>query len=286
MKLVHQTLDLFDKMIFERAILQPPFKKAVPMPNEACFLYVIEGSYHSYSEEGLIKANSKEAVLMKCGNYAGRFFSSGDSKEYRAIAIHFYPDVLKKIYEYELPDFLKNPQKNQRGGMTKVKSDDMLRRYIESILFYFENPQMASEELMVLKLKELILILNETQNAPEIQTILSNLFSPATYSFKEIVEAHLYTNISILELAQLANLSESSLKREFKKVYNDSPASYLRNQKLLKAKELLIVSELNITQITFECGFNDVAHFSKLFKNKYGVPPSSYRLNHLDKSLT
>lgn len=281
----HQTLDLFDKMLFERATLCPPFKKHVPMPNEACFLYVLDGGYHSYSEEGTLTVNHKEGILMKCGNYLGRFFSSSESKQYKAIAVHFYPEVLKKIYAAEIPAFLKNPQK-PKVGMTKVKTDELLQRYIEGILFYFENPQLASEELLILKLKELILILNETQNAPEVQLILSNLFTPSTYSFKEIVETHVYTNITISELAQLANLSESSFKREFKKVYNDSPANYLRTQKLLKAEELLILSDLNITQITFECGFNDVAHFSKLFKNKFAMTPSAFRLTQINKSLT
>ena len=284
MILAHQTLELFDKMLFERATLCPPFKRQVPMPNEACFLYVLDGGYHSYSEEGAMTVQAKEGILMKCGNYLGRFFSTSESKEYKAIAVHFYPEVLKKIYESGLPEFLKKSAK-PKVGMTKVKSDEMLKRYIESILFYFENPQMASEELMVLKLKELILILNETQNAPEIQLILSNLFSPMVYSFKEIIAAHLYSNITIPELAQLTNLSESSFKREFKKVYNDSPASYLRQHKLRKAEELLMVSELNVTQITFECGFSDVAHFSRLFKNKYGESPSAYRLNQMNKSL-
>ncbi|OJJ22328.1 hypothetical protein BKI52_06495 [marine bacterium AO1-C] len=285
MILAHQTLDLFDKMLFERATLCPPFKRQVPMPNEACFLYVLDGGYHSYSEEGTMTVQAKEGILMKCGNYLGRFFSTSESKEYKAIAVHFYPEVLKKIYESGIPDFLKNPTPS-KIGMTKVKSDELLKRYIESILFYFENPQLASEELMVLKLKELILILNETRNAPEIQLILSSLFSPTTYSFKEVIEAHLYSNITIQELAQLTNLSESSFKREFKKAYDDSPANYLRQQKLRKAEELLLVSELNVTQITFECGFNDVAHFSRLFKNKYGQSPSNYRLNQMNKPLT
>jgi AraC-like DNA-binding protein len=96
-----------------------------------------------------------------------------------------------------------------------------------------------------------------------------------------MVAAHLYTNITVQELAQLAGLSESSVKREFKKIYQHSPASYLRQQKLLRAENLLLSSGHNIRQVTHECGFKDIAHFSKLFKQTYGVSPSVYRAEHL-----
>jgi len=44
-------------------------------------------------------------------------------------------------------------------------------KYMDSIIFYFENPGMVSEDLLVLKLKELILLLNETKNAPLVKQI-------------------------------------------------------------------------------------------------------------------
>ena len=178
MVLEHKCLNLFDKMCFEKAIVKTPFHRSVPMPNEACFVYVLDGNYLSYSEAEQMRANKKDGVLMKCGQYFGDFFGSGDSNRYEAIAVHFYPEVLNKIYANEIPDFLKNKKKVASStGMTKVKADEILRRFIESMLFYFENPALVTEELLVLKIKELLLILSQTQNAPAVIEILSNLFS-------------------------------------------------------------------------------------------------------------
>ncbi|MDF1518813.1 MAG: helix-turn-helix transcriptional regulator [Lutibacter sp.] len=75
----------------------------------------------------------------------------------------------------------------------------------------------------------------------------------------------------------------AKFKREFKKNYNDSPANYLRNKKLDKAAELLLVSEERITDIAFDCGFNGLANFSTLFHDKFGCAPSSFRLAQLGK---
>jgi len=136
---------------------------------------------------------------------------------------------------------------------------------------------------LILKLKEIVLLLSQTKNARSIQLILSQLFSPTTYTFKQIIEANLFSQLTIEELAQQNNLSISSFKREFAKLYNDTPASYLKNKKLEKAAELLLISDERITDIAINCGFNDLANFSKSFLDKYNVTPTNYRLNRIAK---
>ena len=256
------------------------------MTNEACFLYIVEGEYNSISETQQLKIVSQEAMLMKCGNYLSQFLRSARSEKYEAIAVHFYPEVLQKIYKNDIPEFLKHPQKiDPNINMSKFDGGQLLKKYIESIAFYFENPALVDDELLTLKLKELILLLVKTKNAPIVQQILSGLFSPNQYSFKEIVEAHCYSNVTVKELSQLTNLSVSSFKRQFKKIYADSPANYLKNKKMGRAARLLLISEQRISDIAYDCGFSDIAHFSKTFKKTYNVSPSNYRLSQMDKTL-
>jgi AraC-like DNA-binding protein len=142
---------------------------------------------------------------------------------------------------------------------------------------------LVNEEILVLKLKEIILLLSQTRNVEAIQIILSQLFSPTTYIFKQIVEAHLFSQLTIEELAQHHNLSVSSFKREFAKHYNDTPANYIKTKKLERAVELLVISDERISEIAFKCGFNDLANFTRSFTNKYNISPTKYRLNQNDK---
>lgn len=284
MILDYKTIDLFGKMLFETVILKPPFKKPNAMPNEACFLYIMQGAYESVSEIDKVKIKAEESLLMKCGNYTSRMLPAKSSETYQALAVHFYPEVLLKIYENKLPNFLKETN-NSGTHMTKLNSDALIHKYIEGILFYFNNPSLVNEEILILKLKEIILLLNQTQNAPAIREVLANLFNPNSYSFREIIEAHYYSNTTLEELAQLNNQSLSTFKREFKKLYDVSPATYLRDKKLEKSIELLLSTDLRATDIAYECGFANVSHFSKTFKQKYGVSPSNYKMTHLGKSL-
>ena len=136
---------------------------------------------------------------------------------------------------------------------------------------------------LLLKLKEIIILLSQTKNAGAIQMILSQLFSPTVYSFKQIIDANLFSAITIDELADYCNLSLSSFKREFAKLYNDTPANYIKTKRLEKATELLLITNNRITDIAFECGFNDLTNFTKSFHDKYHVTPTNYRLNQIAK---
>ena len=280
MILEYKRLDLFGKLLFEKVLLKPPFKKQNAMLNEACFLYIINGEYNSISESEQLRIKNEEAVLMKCGNYLSQMYKSQSSEKYEAVAIHFFPEVLRKVYDNKLPNFLKQKDTgSDKNTMAKINSDIIINKYIDSVLFYFDNPNLVNEDILILKLKEIILLLNQTQNAPKIRTILSNLFNPQTYSFREVIEAHFYSTISLSELAQLTNMSLSSFKREFQRIYNTPPATFLLQKKLEKASELLKVSNGRMSDVAFDCGFNNLSHFSKAFKKHYKIPPSIYRLN-------
>lgn len=255
------------------------------MPNEACFLYILEGEYNSISEEEQLRIKTNESVLMKCGNYLSQMFSRSSPKRYEAVAVHFFPDILQKIYGHSLPGYLKQHNYTFHSNMVKVEASILIKKYVESLLFYFENPKLITEDLLILKLKEIILLLLQTANAPQVIEILTNLFSKRTFSLKEIVEAHLLSPITIPELAQLTNLSLSTFKREFKRIYRDSPGNYIRRKKIERASELLLVSDETITNIAYDCGFSDVAHFSKSFKMLKGISPSEYRLSLIHNKM-
>jgi len=276
--------ELFGKKIFEKLLIQSPFKIPNPMPDEACFLYMLQGqiNYSTPNQNVIIPQN--DAVLLKCGTYFSQIKSTIKAQKHEIVVIHFHPEILKKIYETDLPKVFQQPAiLDTNIDLSTINNDYLIEKYIESLLFYFDNPSLINEDLLIIKLKEIILLLCQTKNAPLIQQILSQLFSPSSYSFKQIIESNLYYHFTTEELAEMTHLSLSSFKREFKKNYNDTPASYIRNKRLEKAAELLLISEERITDIAFDCGFNDLANFSKLFHEKFNNSPSNYRLDQISK---
>jgi AraC-like DNA-binding protein len=275
----HKTYDLFGKTVIQKIVLKPPFKFTFPVSDNACFLYMLEGEMQYQIDDEQIDIPCKHSLFLNCINSGKQIGNSNSGNNNEIVIVNFHPDILKKIYDRELP-LLLQPLKNTVSNKSSeiINNDFLIQKYIEGLLFYFNNPSLVNEDILVLKLKEIIILLSQTRNAEAIQIILSQLFSPATYTFKQIIEAHLFSQLTIEELAQRNNLSVSSFKREFTKLYNDTPANYIKNKKLEKAAELLLVSGERITDIAFQCGFNDLANFTKSFSDKYNTTPTNYRL--------
>ena len=164
----HQNFDLFEKSIFEKVILDPPFMGSSLMPDEACFIYAVRGQAMARSATDSTHFETAEGVVLKCGNYLNEWLKTSEGETCEAIAIHFYPDILKKLYDKELPEFLSKIKKARPVNIEKVRANELLKNYIDSLQFYFDNPDMVSDELLKLKLKELILLLAKTDNADQI----------------------------------------------------------------------------------------------------------------------
>lgn len=281
----YQQFELLGKKTFEKAVVKPPFRLIAEMPNEACFYYVVSGEAGVLLPTERVDLAAAEGLVLRCGNYLNDYLQSSQYEECEAIAIHLYPEVLKALYDQDFPDFLLDANEIQPLQYDRVRGSALLTNYIESLQFYFANPEMVSDELLKLKLKELILLLARTDNAATIRQLVAGLFSTTSYDFRAVIEANIYKNLSLEELATLTSLSLSSFKREFKRHYDEAPARYLRRQRLEKASKLLRGTDMRISDIAFECGFSDLAHFSRTFQKMYQQSPTEYRLNQIDKSL-
>lgn len=281
----HKQFDLFGRKIFEKAVVRPPFRFFYAMPDEACFYYLCKGRTSLYAQTEKIEMETSEGVVLQCGTYFGETLKSDTSDYCEAIAIHFPLSVLQMIYDTEFPDFLLSINEVAPLKLEKKQASELLKNYIDSLEFYFENPVLVNEEILKLKLKELILLLARTDEAAAVKELLAQLFTTVSFEFKEIIEANIFNNLSVPELAQLTHLSLSSFKREFSKQYGNTPARYIKERRLKKAAKLLEATELRISEIAFDCGFSDLPHFSRTFQKKYAHSPSAYRLNLKTNSL-
>lgn len=281
----HQAFSLWNKPIFVKAVIAPPFRFMVEMPNEACFYYLVQGSADVITPTQKVTSAPEEGLVLQCGNYINDYLAETNEGYCEAIAVHFYPEVLKMIFDRDFPDFLQEVDRVEPLPYQKVKSSALLKTYIDGLQFYFENPELVSDELLKLKLKELILLLAKTDNAATIQSLIGALFSKRETDFKSVIEANLYVDVNVDELAALTNQSLSTFKRSFLKHFNSTPAKYIRDRRLERAAKMLLGTKLRIVDVAYECGFKDQAHFSKLFMKIFGVSPSQYRLDEFNKSM-
>ena len=82
---------------------------------------------------------------------------------------------------------------------------------------------------------------------------------------------------TIRRISKIASMAPSTLLPVFRKVTGFSPIDYLLHVRLSKAAELLLKSEMSISEIAQECGFTDSNYFSRQFKKRYNLSPRDYR---------
>lgn len=279
-----EIIELFGKTLFTKVFIKELVQMPTPMPeNEAGFVYVLKGKCINLTEIDQLNLEAGKGVLAKSGNSLFKTLNYNKSSEYEAVSIRFHKEILDKLYKDDEFPFFEKQNVTLSSNSVLITPNILITEYINSIIPYFRNKELLNSNLLILKLKELITLLLQTENSTKVVEIMCNLFGNKVFEFKEIIGSHIFSTISITELAQLTHMSLSSFKKEFKRVFNDTPQSYIIGKRIEKVAEILPNTTESISDIAYDCQFQTLAHMSRVFKLKYGVSPSEYRINFSNK---
>lgn len=95
---------------------------------------------------------------------------------------------------------------------------------------------------------------------------------------------HIETKISVHDIASQAGLSTSHFSKVFKNLTNKTPIEYLTRIRIEKSKRLLKLSNKNLTEIAYDCGFSSLSYFTRSFAEQLNLTPSEYRRLFVQKS--
>ncbi len=98
-----------------------------------------------------------------------------------------------------------------------------------------------------------------------------------TKTILKFIENNYMHKITIAQIAQVAEFSESHFMRYFKDTMGTSFIDYLKEYRLTMAARMLLVSEASVLSIAEEVGFDNLSYFNRAFKIEYGMTPSQYR---------
>lgn len=96
------------------------------------------------------------------------------------------------------------------------------------------------------------------------------------------VETNLDKPIRSSELATVVRLNPAYFCRVFRESFGEPPLQYISRRRIERAQELMLSTDTSLSQIAFDCGFSDQAHFSRLFRRMAGDTPRAWRRAHVD----
>jgi YesN/AraC family two-component response regulator len=123
------------------------------------------------------------------------------------------------------------------------------------------------------------------ESAPEVSSDLDVTAShEQEYAFlnrvREIVESHLAEDeFGISDLSAELGMSRSQLYRKFTALTDSSVHQFIKNFRLKKARHLLRTTDLNVSEVAYDTGFKNPSHFSRVYRERFGMPPSKEKEN-------
>ncbi len=94
---------------------------------------------------------------------------------------------------------------------------------------------------------------------------------------KKFIHEHFTEEITLAQIADIAGMSPSSFSRYFHLATGRTLRDYLIDSRLGKASRLLMSTDLNISEICYSCGFNNLSNFNRIFKSRRGSTPKEFR---------
>lgn len=171
---------------------------------------------------------------------------------------------------------LKNAKAN--NGYFIIRATNMIEH-----IFYelYHAPDDMREGYIKLKIIELLIFLSRTNI--ENQTKKREYFPKSQVEKMKEIREFLVTHLDqIYTLAQLSEhflIPMSTMKRVFKGIYGAPILTYIRKYRIQEAAQMLINSDLSISEISDKVGYENPAKFSEAFKNLMKLAPSEYRKN-------
>lgn len=146
------------------------------------------------------------------------------------------------------------------------------------MLPYFDAGREPDKSLLELKFRELILSIADNPDNHELISFFASLLSdPQSTLLQRVMEENFCFNLKLDDYARLSCRSVSSFKRDFVKVYSTTPGKWLLEKRLDHSLHLLRNHSKTVADAAFESGFENTSHFSRSFRERFGVPPASIK---------
>ena len=201
-----------------------------------------------------------------------------DMVGWEVLAFYFQDNFLQQVFrEYRQYLPLKNLPPPPTDMLIEINLTETTRAFFYGMVPYFSQKIPPSESLLELKFKELLFnIFSDLANANLLAYVnsIENQYKTPVW---QVMEANYTFNLAIEEFAHIAQRSVTAFKREFYEYYHTTPGKWLTQKRLEYARYLLDTSKKNVSEIADESGFENLTHFSRIFKEKYGLSPLQHR---------
>lgn len=282
MKIMHEQIDFPGRSAVKVKLREMPhFTYPWHFHSEYEILYVIEGFGRSFVADNIEEFQSGDLALL--GSNLPHFWKSdesfhveGNNKKVKYIVVQFSNEFFKEaISEYPEFHLIKELLERSLRGLRFSKSfSEKAKRKLFKLV-------RSSGFERTIRLLELLQFLARTE---EYKLLAGELYQAENHIFTNdrMTKVMHYLNTTYLnkveleKVADVANLHPAAFCRFFKEKSGKSLSEFVNDMRISYACRLIIEDKMNVSQICYESGFNNLSNFNRTFKKHTGFTPTNY----------
>lgn len=197
----------------------------------------------------------------------------GKGEPYRSIVLKFSKSFLREFYQTLDRQQIPIDSKREKMSLRLLpKNRPDIRSLFESVIPYFDAGEKPSENILKLKMIEGVYVLLNTDR--NLYASLFDFVEPWKIDILDYLNENYMCDLSMKEIASYTGRSLATFKRDFAKVSDLTPQKWIIRRRLEAAHDLIRSGKKKVTEACFDVGFKNLSHFSKIYKETYGVAPS------------
>ncbi|HTF28738.1 MAG TPA: AraC family transcriptional regulator [Flavitalea sp.] len=192
-----------------------------------------------------------------------------DGKPHKAVAMYITKERLKEFYSRHKVIGNLRPLKK----VYIFKKHPLLESCFASLIPYFDLKENLPQNIASIKIEEAISILRSTDK--DVDGLLANFEEPGKINLSDFMERHYMFNMTMEKFSYLTGRSIATFRRDFKKAFKKTPQKWLTEKRLELAHYQISAKQVKPSDVYLEVGFENLSHFSYVFKNYFGYSPNS-----------
>ena len=242
--------------------------------NQTFLVYVLHGQAKFVTPTKTTFANEGNAVLVRKGAYIMSESLSETNNQFKAFLFFISDQMIIDFFAENQLEFTDGTREEENATVA-ISLNPSFQAYLIGIRMLLDEAKKQTNQIgfIQLKAKELLYHLVNTTSKKEVIDVFSYSYPGDFIRLKKVMETNYIQPLDIVDLAFLCEMSLATFKSKFKEVYQTTPAKWIKEKRLIKAKELLNNTNFDSTEIAKYVGFSDTANFINAYKAKYKTNP-------------
>lgn len=232
---------------------------------EHFFLFLAKGTMNGYDGNKHYTLKPGDSCVVR-KNRLARYNKQKDNNEFEKVIFIFDELFLKEFHKKHRLSF---QNFHSKDAFITIKKHELINHFLVSLEPYYTDSGNITPAFSDLKREELLLIL--LQLHPELSDVLFDFGIPGRLDLEQFMQKNYKFNVNVERLAFLTGRSLSAFKRDFKKIFNETPNRWLVKRRLQEARFLIEEKKQRPGDIYIDLGFEDFSHFSFAFKKEFGI---------------